>query len=64
MAATRSDVKPLAVEASWVDHRALYMATRACGAIPLMEPNAAAAPVAATPWFPPAVEDVCVPWPL
>ena len=47
-----------------MDHRALYMAMRACGAMPLMVPNTAAGPVAGTPLLPPAVEEVCVPWPL
>ena len=64
MAATRSAVEPLACDASWVDHSALYMAIRARGAMPLMVPNTEAGPVVGTPWLPPDVEDVCVPWPL
>ena len=36
---------------------------RARGAMPLTLPNTAAAPVAGTFWFPPAVLAVCVPWP-
>jgi hypothetical protein len=64
MAATRSEVEPLAVEASCVDQSALYMAIRARGAMPLIVPKTAAGPVAATPWLPPAVDAVCVPWPL
>ena len=64
MAATRSDVAPLAVEASSVDQSALYIATRARGAMPLTGPKTAAGPVVGVPWLPPAVEEVCVPWPL
>jgi hypothetical protein len=49
IAATRSDVVPLAVDASCVDQSALYIAIRARGAMPLTLPNVAAAPVAWTP---------------
>src|SRR3990172_4645517 len=45
IAATRSPVKPDAVDASCVDQRALYIATRARGAMPLIVPNTAAGPV-------------------
>ena len=61
MAAIRSAPLPLAVDESCVDHSALYIATRARGAMPLTLPNAAAAPVAGTPKLPPEVDDVCVP---
>ena len=57
-------MKPLAVEPSCVDHSALYAAMRARGAMPLILPSAAPGPVGWTPWFPPAVDAVCVPWPL
>ena len=36
---------------------------RARGAMPLTLPKTDAAPVVGTPWLPPAVDDVCVPWP-
>ena len=39
---------PLAVDESCVDQRALYIATRARGAMPLTLPSAAAAPVVGT----------------
>ncbi len=64
IAATRSEVDPDAVEASSVDQSALYIATRARGAIPLIGPSTAAGPVVGTRLLPPAVDDVCVPWPL
>ena len=62
MAATRSELKPLAVEASWVDQSALYIATRARGAIPLIGPKTAAGPRGLDcHCCPPAVDEVCVP---
>ena len=64
IAATRSAVAPLAVEPSCVDHSALYIAIRARGAMPLTLPKTAAGPVAGTPKLPPAVDEVCEPWPL
>jgi hypothetical protein len=64
IAATRSEVNPLAVAPSCVDQSALYIATRARGAMPEIVPNTAAGPVATTPPLPPAVDEVCVPWPL
>ena len=64
IAATRSEVEPLAVEASSVDQSALYIAMRARGAMPLTVPNTVAGPVVGTPLLPPAVDAVCVPWPL
>ena len=64
IAATLSELKPLAVAASCVDQQTLYAAMRARGAMPLMLPNTAAAPVVGTSSLPPAVDAVCVPWPL
>jgi hypothetical protein len=63
MAAARSDAKPLAVEPFFRPER-LYAAMRARGAMPLIGPNPAASPVGWMPKIPPAVDDVCVPWPL
>jgi hypothetical protein len=42
----------------------LYIAILARGAMPLIFPNEAAAPVAGTPLLAPAVDEVWVPWPL
>jgi hypothetical protein len=47
-----------------LSQQTLYAATRARGAIPLTLPNSDAAPVVATFSLPPAVDAVCVPWPL
>src|SRR5918995_863163 len=47
-----------------LSQQTLYAETRARGAMPLTLPKTDAAPVVGTPLLPPAVDAVCVPWPL
>src|SRR5687767_1790105 len=63
MAATESPVLAPQPPAP-LSQQTLYAATRARGAMPLTLPKTDAAPVVGTPWLPPAVDAVCVPWPL
>src|SRR5205085_6217118 len=62
MAAMLSDAKQ-PPPSSVVDQQTLYIAMRARGAMPEIEPIAAAGPVTVTPELPPDVVEVWVPWP-